>query len=542
MLKLCYRIEGCYCLLAGVAIGIFLSQAVLRATSDEASGFDNIGETSLNTAAIAETGFSARIYLPPKSSPEEAGELARTPEQRLRVQHTGKCLHVSGGLRLEGQNVVQWTCGDGNHQKWNYKEGQLKAMHSGRCLGILGGKRENNTNVVQISCGSGDHQKWSYNGDTKQFIALHSQMCLSVMGRFEWNGASVQQAVCTNSPHQKWDVLNVYVGEGHSKPAVFNLKHSDTKLRYKGVTWSTPESSILFPVADGTVYAPNGLVTNQSGAFTLGYRYWEGHVSKVSHIATPPRNEQIYLSLIEKFDNFFQHMVFDTLPKVSFSCQFLIEYESVLVLVMNQKQLKLIREVCPLPRERFKITNRPIHASVVYIPYFYHPEAWLKYGNVPPNSLMTLGSRTKQGTRIVYLARQRGRTRSVQNVDQVLGILKKVWKGRVDVYGESLATSPTRESVANARVIIGPHGGALANMIFSPVNTTIIEFVPLLQYKRNSELDEASTYFGLAQALGFEYHSIQPKRFDLYHGQMFVPIGALQELVKTLDLRLRFST
>ena len=71
----------------------------------------------------------------------------------------------------------------------------------------------------------------------------------------------------------------------------------------------------------------------------------------------------------------------------------------------------------------------------------------------------------------------------------------------------------------------------MANMIFAPVNTTVIEFLPLTHLKTRGE-NERPCYFGLARGMGFNYHAVEPSDFG-FDKPMTVPI---EELKETLDL------
>jgi capsular polysaccharide biosynthesis protein len=66
----------------------------------------------------------------------------------------------------------------------------------------------------------------------------------------------------------------------------------------------------------------------------------------------------------------------------------------------------------------------------------------------------------------------------------------------------------------DAGIIIAPHGGALSNLVFAPINTSIVEFLPLTSLEKvNAGLDafrelrklrqnSRPAFFGLATALG----------------------------------------
>jgi len=290
-------------------------------------------------------------------------------------------------------------------------------------------------------------------------------------------------------------------------------------IEYGGETWSTPSKWKITPIAHGMVSLPSGQVSNYSGVYGFRKWYWQTATKSTRHpqIITVP-----VLSLIQVWNGCFQHIVFDTLPKLTFVCPFLMGAPNVHVAVMNALQRDLVLEACPCDPTRFIIAQTTFRSPIVYVPYFVGE---FPMGIVPPNFMQPLNQQTTPGVDVVYLARKRGTPRSVHNKADVLATLAKKWPNLRVIYPSNNWRSD-RDSVRNAGVIIGPHGGAMANMIFAPASATVIEFIPLLQRKRNKK-NERPCYFGLAHGLGFTYHAIEPSHFEFDQGSMVVPTGAL---------------
>jgi len=300
------------------------------------------------------------------------------------------------------------------------------------------------------------------------------------------------------------------------------------RLSYGGEVWETPLACAIASIAHATVLPPSGQVRNETGVYAFGKWYWEREQQATT---VPQALEHPVLTLVMVWNDQFQNIVFDTLPKLTVVCPFLVESPRIRVLVMNTLQQDLVREACPLSKERFLVLKEAVRAHVVYVPYFVGDG--LKMGIVPPNSVRSLGSQTTPGSEVVYLARKAGTKRSVANEADVLATLRTQWPELRVVFPTS-DWRQNRESVKNAAVIISPHGGAMANMIFAPVNTTIIEFTPLVQYKHEGK-NERPCYFGLAHGLGFEYHAVAPSTFDFDHGSMVVPTKRLETVLDKLE-------
>jgi hypothetical protein len=72
----------------------------------------------------------------------------------------------------------------------------------------------------------------------------------------------------------------------------------------------------------------------------------------------------------------------------------------------------------------------------------------------------------------------------------------------------------------SCRVMIGVHGGALTNMIFTQPDTVIFEIANF------DEGDHANFFHAcMANALRLEYHTVKPKRFSMWNVRQTVSIN-----------------
>jgi len=88
-------------------------------------------------------------------------------------------------------------------------------------------------------------------------------------------------------------------------------------------------------------------------------------------------------------------------------------------------------------------------------------------------------------------------------------------------------------------IIIGPHGGAMVHMIFVPVNTTIIEFLPLRTLKR-LRTNSRPCYFRLAHGIVFRYFCVELEGFG-FDKTMNVSIRMLVDTVNATKLSVELS-
>src|SRR5207248_3324261 len=82
------------------------------------------------------------------------------------------------------------------------------------------------------------------------------------------------------------------------------------------------------------------------------------------------------------------------------------------------------------------------------------------------------------------------------------------------------------EVFRRAAAIFGPHGGAFGNLAFARPGTSVIEFLPLFRLLREAhEPRRSRNYWGLAQAAGLDYWTVEPKAFDYNRPGMDVPVN-----------------
>jgi len=132
---------------------------------------------------------------------------------QLVVQHSNKCLDVSGLSRDNGGKIQQWSCRGSDNQLWGlvpvgdyYK---IMAKHSGKCLDVWGVSRENGARVHQWTCEAGkENQLWQLvpRGDAYSLVAKHSGKCLDVSGVSCENGAELLQWDCHGGGNQLWRI------------------------------------------------------------------------------------------------------------------------------------------------------------------------------------------------------------------------------------------------------------------------------------------------------------------------------------------------
>jgi len=317
-------------------------------------------------------------------------------------------------------------------------------------------------------------------------------------------------------------------------------------------TYHLVSEFVVVKVPNGTVCNATGLVVSPDAVvYRMGRWYFDGiDATSVHHDLTTPSSGREYYSAIQIWQYAFQHIVFDTLPRARMACPMLQEGHMT-VLVVNDLQAELIQEVCPLPDSRFETQSTTVKGSAIYLPEF---RPALEMGLLQHHVLKPLGkpaapslihlqqTERKRRGRIVYLQRPAGHQRSVINEEEVLEVLRATGRD-VDVQGHLQNFHTDRALFADADYIVGPHGGAMSNMLFAHPGATIVEFsdvgypsglwgfphenITTGPYGRERA---RPCFLGLAVALDLRYVPISPLdvNFFSYEHPMRMDVKALE--------------
>lgn len=176
-----------------------------------------------------------------------------------------------------------------------------------------------------------------------------------------------------------------------------------------------------------------------------------------------------------------------------------------------------------------------IHADRVYFPQ-YAPTLD-SYGLYARNTLQPVRRRLGsldpgEQDLIVYIDRPFPLIRSVGNREELLAALRKRLAGtryRLEVW-TSNGTDADRKVFERAKVILGPHGGGFANMIFARPGTHIVEFLPIYRLYRERKPCRP-VFWGMAQGCGLDYWTTEPRGFDFIERNMQVDVPDILEIL-----------
>ncbi|WP_326834794.1 ricin-type beta-trefoil lectin domain protein [Amycolatopsis rhabdoformis] len=116
----------------------------------------------------------------------------------------GKCLDVTGGSTVNGNQPQLWDCTSGPNQQWTLSsDGTVRAL--GKCLDVTGNGTADGTAVQLWDCFGAPNQKWSA-GANGSLVNAGSSKCLDVKDGGTANGTKLQIWTCSGGPNQRWSV------------------------------------------------------------------------------------------------------------------------------------------------------------------------------------------------------------------------------------------------------------------------------------------------------------------------------------------------
>lgn len=133
---------------------------------------------------------------------------------------------------------------------------------------------------------------------------------------------------------------------------------------------------------------------------------------------------------------------------------------------------------------------------------------------------------------VLYL--RRTGHRSVANEGRLLSELDDLLAGtryHLQIFESSSDLGRAMAVFKRAKLVLGPHGEAFANLVFAQPGTRVIEFNPIYRLYAQWE-DPHALYWGLSQAAGLEYWSVAPRNFGALRERMVVDHDEVLQIVR----------
>jgi len=301
--------------------------------------------------------------------------------------------------------------------------------------------------------------------------------------------------------------------------------------------------AFLLHLADG--FIGDNVVFDKERYYNFG-RWWLGSGShwyaqtdRVLHLDSA-------ISIAAWGGEAFQHFILDALPTLAGVIDFLESPAGAAFRIVSHfkgspviryfwQKLGLTRRVIQKP---VNVAERlVVHADRVlfsgYMPTLGELGLYPRHVLRPLQWRLGLLEPTPQD-KVLYLRRKPDIGRSVAEEELLLSRLSAELAGsglELEVFQSTLNPDQDRECFRRARVILGPHGGAFANLVFAQPGTHVIEFLPIYQLY-GAGRDARAMYWGLSQAAGLDYWTVPPLNFDFESADMNVDVDEVIEIVR----------
>ncbi|HEY9700544.1 MAG TPA: glycosyltransferase 61 family protein [Trichocoleus sp.] len=235
------------------------------------------------------------------------------------------------------------------------------------------------------------------------------------------------------------------------------------------------------------------------------------------------------------------HWMFDVLPRLDLLRRSGIDFNKIDGFVVSHH--------LPFQRETLQLLGIPaskilepqlcsrIQASQLIVPSFPAVPAWMPKWACEFLRSTFLRSNVREGGRRLYVSRHLTANRRIINEAEIIDFLSEL--GFQIVTLESLSVLEQAALLADAKVVISPHGGGLTNLVFCSPGTKVIEiFSPKFVYPCYwlvSNLVNLEYYYLLGKIPEGEYlHQLlysNPRLEDI-----FVDLGELKQLLHQADV------
>lgn len=131
---------------------------------------------------------------------------------RITARNSGKSLNVAAAATTDGANVIQWTYGGGNHEKWfvqNLGSGvySIRNVNSGRALDVVSASTADGADINQWYYSGNNNQKWRIESVATGYyriVSVNSSKCVDIVANSTADGAAINQWTCSGANNQSF--------------------------------------------------------------------------------------------------------------------------------------------------------------------------------------------------------------------------------------------------------------------------------------------------------------------------------------------------
>lgn len=284
----------------------------------------------------------------------------------------------------------------------------------------------------------------------------------------------------------------------------------------------------------------------RNGSFKMFYECgWQSDISEWKIVRTPTKCYDYLAPIIVPMAFLFQHFVDGTLPKIFQSYEIVKRPEVKLLMekpfIGSENILGMLKEL-NISRKRIVWHKRSDMDTVYNAQYLIntcitpplHPDLWHSFRR--RFGVNDVATEPWSKRKVILLQRLGGTSqgRRLTNLQEVHHVLE-------DKYGENLVTfhgdyklHEVKKLFGQAKIIIGPHGGAFYNIQFSPKDTVIIEFAPVKPDGEDPPALPHAIFWRIADMIGQSYWRV-PIVTEGEDNDMYVKIGKLYSILEKVE-------
>lgn len=270
--------------------------------------------------------------------------------------------------------------------------------------------------------------------------------------------------------------------------------------------WHRHPELFVARIPRGRVLPPTGLVLTEDGyvleesvwgrEWVAWYQRFFGRGPKVTRVNGPA------FSLVSQFAEGHAHWLLETLPRLMALDSIPDGLPIIVPSTVSESQWASL-EHYGIKRERCIVLGQEtLEPDVLYLPSYMGTP-----GNVHPLACQWLRGRFENaveagGDERLYLTRESASRRKLANENDLRPLLDKYNFRSVD---PGMLTFHEQVNLfAGARIILAPHGSALANVVFAPTSATVIEI--------REPIHRDCAFYAAADACGQDYWFVPSTR------------------------------
>ncbi len=310
------------------------------------------------------------------------------------------------------------------------------------------------------------------------------------------------KSISVNNPNQLFSKTTIFLPETFNFPDTSDI-HGIVHPFFKSYTYSIPEQYVLC--------IPNGkCIIGSEEVFTATNTVIEEITSQKQN---PLTGTKVFFHPVKKIKGTVANLSLSGLEKnyYHFSTEFLLRYY-----VFLQSHIKtdyyIIDISLPFQKEIIKLLKIPfdkilslpsktiIQADVLVTTslvnnwefvFFNGHKHWQKqwlpsWNNKIYNYLIEQIDTSFNSSEKIYISRNHGSKRIIENEELLIGILQKY--GFTTFYLEDLSVSEQISLFHNAKYIVAPHGAGLVNLNYCKPNTFLLELFPQVYHDASYKL------------------------------------------------------